>query len=115
VTKHFKVPRVRTSAFVRGAGLQTVVLKFLPEQVALLETLVASANEMYVDDALMAILLAVSTNPPSQLLVETQQHRTLLGEFAKQIDSIYKRKLNEAETEAANSITQHLIERGIIE
>ena len=116
MSKFFKEPRIRTSAFVAGGmGRAQVTLVFNAEQIRLLSSLVQGTDEMYVDDALMAILAAVGTSPPSQLMFNRQTHLTMLGEFVTTTDAIFKRKLREAASEAEEAITQHLIERGIIE
>ncbi len=116
MTKFFKEPRIRVTAFVPGAMVRAqVTLVFNDEQIRLLSALVGSTNEVYVDDALMAILAAVGSAPPSQVMLARQTHLTMLGEFVTKTDAIFKRKLREAAAEADQEIAQHLIERGIIE
>jgi len=115
MTKFFKEPRYRVSAFVPSITRVQVTLVFNAEQIRHLSPLVQGTDEMYVDDALYAVLMAVATSPPSQLMLNRQTHLTMLGEFVTTTDAIFKRKLKEAASEAEEAVTQHLIERGIIE
>ncbi|MFZ2152136.1 MAG: hypothetical protein WAV09_03450 [Minisyncoccia bacterium] len=115
MTKHLKVPRARTSAFVRGTGRVQVVLYFSDEQVGILSDAVQSTEQVYVDDALMVLLMALTSMPLSEMLAHRQSHLNLLGEYASIVDRIFSQKRREAELAASQEITKHLMERGITE
>lgn len=115
MTKYFKQPRKRSSAFVRGGGISQVVLTFSDEESGLLSELIHSADEMYVDDAIKVILMGLTASPPSGLMMNRQSHLTLLGEYANIVNRVYRQKLRDAESEAEREIIKHLTERGISE
>lgn len=111
-----KPPRIPVAHFIRGQTTIEVTIRFNPDDIEELSPLIQSTGEVWLAEAIKTILLTLTKDGiPSEFVFARETTLNLLSEYAKRTDSVFKRKLNEAFDEAAKSVSDYLLERGITE